>query len=208
MKLICIGDTHNKHRELILPEGDVLIHAGDCTDAGTLRETRDFLEWFSAQPHRHKILVAGNHDYFFEKSSSEEVAGILPENVHYLQQSGLELEGVHFWGSPYTPGSGRWAFQGERGSAMSRFWKVIPSTTDVLITHGPPYGIMDQISDNTHIGCKELLQKVKEVQPQVHISGHLHNAYGVVNIGGTRFVNCSSLDERLRSIHPPLSIKL
>lgn len=208
MKLICIGDTHNKHGELILPEGDVLIHAGDCTDAGTLRETLDFLEWFSAQPHRHKILVAGNHDYFFEKSSSEEVAAILPDNVHYLQQKRLELEGINFWGSPYTPGSGRWAFQGERGAAMSRFWKAVPSTTDVLITHGPAYGIMDQISDNTHIGCEELLQKIKEVQPQVHISGHLHNAYGIVSIGGTRHVNCSSLDERLRSIHPPISIEI
>ena len=208
MKLVCIGDTHNKHRELILPEGDVLIHAGDCTDAGTLRETRDFLEWFSAQPHKHKILIGGNHDYFFERSSSEEIAESTPDNIHYLQQEAVQLEGVTFWGSPYTPGSGRWAFQSERGAAMKKFWQEIPVNTQVIVTHGPAYGIMDQVSDNTHIGCKELLHRIKEVQPEVHISGHLHNSYGVVSIGKTRFVNCSSLDERLRSIHPPLSIDL
>lgn len=67
MKIICIGDTHNKHKELIVPIGDVIIHAGDFTESGTRRETLDFLRWFAELPHPHKILIAGNHDFFFGK---------------------------------------------------------------------------------------------------------------------------------------------
>lgn len=207
MKLVCIGDTHNKHRELLLPEGDVLIHTGDCTDAGTWRETRDFLSWYSEQPHPNKILIAGNHDYYFEGKSEKEIADFLPENIQYLYRSGTELEGIKFWGSPHTPGSGRWAFQYPRGSSQHH-WEEIPENTDVLLTHSPPYGIMDRLPDKTQIGCEALRKRVDQIRPKLHLFGHIHDSYGQERMQETRFYNCSNLDEKLRCIHPPLSIEL
>ncbi len=117
MKLVCIGDTHNKHREINIPNGDVLIHIGDFTEAGTKHETLDFLEWFSEQPHKHKIFIAGNHDFFMEKSGLPEPQN-LPSNIFYLEDVGIEIEGVKFWGSPVTPGDDTWAFHRERGKQI------------------------------------------------------------------------------------------
>ena len=97
MKLICISDTHNKHEQIPIPGGDILIHAGDITEGGTKREVVDFLKWFASQPHKHKIFIAGNHDFFFEKSSKEEIQEIIPENVHYLKESEITINGIKFW---------------------------------------------------------------------------------------------------------------
>lgn len=110
MKLIYISDTHNKHKEISIPGSDVLIHAGDITEGGTKREVLDFLNWFSSQPHQHKIFIAGNHDFYFEKSSEKEIHEIIPDNIHYLQNNGITINGINFWGSPVTSGDGTWAF--------------------------------------------------------------------------------------------------
>ena len=205
MKIITISDTHNKHLELDIPLGDVLIHAGDCTLAGTKQETTQFLKWFSKQPHTHKILVGGNHDFYLEKHASS-LNEIIPENVHYLHDSGISINNINFWGSPYTPGNGNWAFNKSRGNAISTHWKKIPQNTHYLITHSPPFGIMDELDNKRHIGCERLLKQIKQLQIPNHIFGHVHNDYGIVKTKQTLFANASSLDERYRPLNAPLRI--
>ncbi len=205
MRLICLADTHNLHHEIPVPEGDILIHAGDATDGGTRNESLEFLEWFSTQPHQYKIFVPGNHDFYFEKEESLE---IIPPNVEVLIDGGLEIEGIKFWGSPMTPGNANWAFNRERGADIRSHWDLIPKDTNILITHSPPYGILDEIGSGIKLGCEELSERIDIVQPDLHLFGHIHHSAGQTSKSGTRFFNLSLLDERLRVMHSPLKLIL
>ncbi len=205
MRLICLADTHNKHRDIAIPEGDVLIHAGDCTDGGTRNETENFLDWFSRQPHKHKILVPGNHDFYFEKTENLKK---VPENIHLLIDKGIEIEGRFFWGSPVTPGAGNWAYSRERGQDIKKHWNLIPKNTQILITHTPPYGILDEIRRGIKLGCEELPGILKIIQPTHHLFGHIHHSAGSVSLSGIQYCNLSILDERFRIIHPTKIIDL
>ncbi len=205
MKIICISDTHNKHREIIVPQGDVIIHSGDFTEAGTKSETENFLEWFSSLSHKHKILVAGNHDFYLEKHANS-IEEIIPSNIHYLINSGISIEKINFWGSPYTPGNGSWAFNEKSGGKMLQHWEKIPANTHFLITHCPPYGILDELDNKQHIGCQQLFQKVDRLKLPHHIFGHNHNDYGIVRTKHTIYLNASSLDNRYRLFNAPLVI--
>lgn len=208
MKLVCIGDTHNKHGEIITPEGDILIHVGDFTEAGTKLETSDFLDWFSEQPQPYKIFIAGNHDFYMEKLSSSSIKKMLPKNIFYLQDEGIEIEGVKFWGSPVTPGNGTWAFNRERGENIRKHWSLIPADTQILITHTPAYSIKDQLNNKRHIGCEELFKRIKQLQVPYHIFGHIHNTYGKTRISPTTYVNASSLDDSYRYLHSPIILEV
>jgi len=204
MKLICISDTHNKHEEIEIPDGDVLIHAGDITEGGTKREVVDFLNWFSSQPHKHKIFIAGNHDFYFEKASEKEVQEIIPGNIHYLENNGININGINFWGSPVTPGDGTWAFN--KKQEIDSHWEQIPEKTQVLITHTPPYKIKDVLNNGRHIGCASLLKAIQNGKIDFHIFGHVHDSYGITTISGTKFINTSCLDNKYRYLHEPLEI--
>ncbi|WP_373057818.1 metallophosphatase domain-containing protein [Zunongwangia sp. H14] len=206
MTLTCISDTHNKHHELILPNADVLVHAGDFTERGTKKETEDFLSWFASQPHKHKIVIAGNHDFYFEKELNPEK--LIPKNVHYLQNTGILIDNFFFWGSPVTPGDTKWAFSRARGQEIKKYWDLIPPETNILITHTPPYKILDVLDNGTHIGCEELKKKLKYLKVKLHIFGHLHDSYGSVQAAETLYVNASCLDQRYRSINPPITYSI
>ncbi len=195
MKLICISDTHEKHARLYLPEGDVLIHAGDMSSRGFKSEIDAFMGWFTVQPHPYKILIAGNHDFFFEKATEEEIQAKIPDNVIYLNDSGCEINGVHFWGSPIQPEFYNWAFNRKPGNDIKKHWDLIPNNTDVLITHGPPFGILDKTIRGKNVGCHDLLEAVNTIQPKVHVFGHIHEAFGVLETEHTTFVNASVLDQ-------------
>ena len=139
IRIVCISDTHGQHAKLGVPDGDVLIHAGDFMAFGdTPKEIIDFNQWLGGQPHRHKIVIAGNHDWMFERhpGAAKELLG----NAIYLENSGTELAGLKIWGSPVQPEFNNWAFNVARGAAIRRYWEMIPDSTDVLVTHGPPYG--------------------------------------------------------------------
>ncbi|WP_026837426.1 metallophosphatase domain-containing protein [Gillisia sp. JM1] len=205
MKIICISDTHNKHEELILPEGDCIIHAGDFTEAGTKKETTNFLEWFSSTPYKHKILIAGNHDFYLEKKFHK-LDQIIPDNIHYLQDSGVRIEKINFWGSPYIPDDSNWAFSKNRGKQISEHWEKIPVDTNILITHIPPFGILDELDNKMMIGCKNLKDRINSLKISHHIFGHVHNEYGKVKTFKTLFVNSSSVDESYRHINPPIMV--
>ena len=190
MKVIVISDTHGHHKKQDMPQGDLLIHCGDITLTGTKNETIDFLDWFLDQDYRYKILIAGNHDYFLEENP-----GFLSDayngKFYYLFDSGVEIEGIKFWGSPYTPEYKNMAFNLQRREKLQKHWQKIPKNVDVLITHGPPQCILDKTVDGENVGCEALLKRVHEIKPQFHLFGHVHEALGNFSNGDTRFINAS-----------------
>ena len=121
---------------------------------------------------------------------------MIPDNVIYLNDSGVTIEGIKIWGSPIQPWFYDWAFNRQRGSEICKHWDLIPNDTDVLMTHGPAYMRLDKTTSGHYVGCMDLLTAIRRVRPQFHISGHIHEAYGMVKEGVTTYINASVLDER------------
>jgi Icc-related predicted phosphoesterase len=192
---------------IAVPDGDVLIHAGDATFEGEAQEVRAFSAWFGALPHEHKIFVAGNHDFGFQFQRSAAV-GLLPAGCHYLEDSGVEINGVRFWGSPWQPWFLSWAFNLPRGEALKKHWDLIPAGTDVLVTHSPPYGIHDWVESGEHVGCEEMLKAVRRVRPAFHVFGHIHGGYGIKTKNGTTFINASICDEGYQPVNAPIVFEI
>ena len=191
MKLVAIGDLHTEYDYITedVPDGDVLICTGDACGYGEEYELGLFIKWFDKFPHKHKIYVAGNHDWPLERLpyTKDYFKDI---GVHYLEDSGITLKGVSFYGYPWTPEYNNWAFNLPRdGRQLTQRAKAIPNDTDVLITHGPPHGICDKEYNKGHLGCKALLKQVLKVKPKVHVFGHIHNGYGRDENEDTRFYN-------------------
>lgn len=208
MKFVVIADTHGQHAKLLLPAGDVLIHAGDVTRRGKEAEVVDFLQWFAAQPFEHKIFIAGNHDFYFEGTPADDIERLIPAGVTYLNDSGTVINGIHIWGSPVTPWFLNWAFNRHRGRDIRRHWDLIPADTNILITHGPVHGILDKTVNGQHVGCEDLLHTVQLIKPVYYIGGHIHEAYGVLSKGGTTFINASVLDEEYKLVNSPVAFDL
>ena len=204
MQLILISDTHGQHQKLNLPSTDMLIHAGDISSRGSKAEIIDFLNWFEKQDAPHKIFIAGNHDFFFEHTSAEEINNTIPKNITYLNDSGVTIDGINIWGSPVQPWFHNWAFNRQRGEDINKHWKLIPEGTDILITHGPAYGILDRTINNELVGCEDLLERIKFIQPKLCVFGHIHEAYGIQQAHGTDFVNASVLDIQYRQVNDPV----
>lgn len=184
MTILHISDTHNKHRELReLPSADIIIHSGDMALAGSEDEIMDFIEWFIALPYQYKIFIAGNHDNFLFQAKIDG----LPKNCFYLCNSEVIIEGVKFYGIPLF-------MEDVILGNCDKQIQEIPNDTDVLITHQPPYSILD-FSVNINYGDPYLLKKVLQIQPKLHLFGHIHNAYGMKKNDDTLFVNATILDE-------------
>lgn len=208
MKIVFISDTHDRHEEVQLPKGDVLIHAGDLTSRGGVFEIADFISWVNKLSFKHIIFIAGNHDFYLEKHSINDFKDVLPGNAIYLNDSGCEIEGIKFWGSPIQPEFLNWAFNRERGNEIKKHWDLIPNDIDVLITHGPPFDILDQTVRGDKTGCVDLLNKVLEIKPKVHVFGHIHEAYGKKELNGTTFINASLLNERYHYVNDPVVLEI
>ncbi len=177
MRIVAVADTHTFEGDLgAVPEGDVFVHAGDMLRGGTLEELRGVASWIRGLPHRHKVIVAGNHDWCFSRQRSEALA--LLGDAHYLEDSGHRIEGVDFWGSPWQPAYNDWAYNLPRGDALARKWALIPDTTDVLITHSPPAGVGDRGPVHGRHGCHDLRQRVDAIEPALHMFGHIHQDGG------------------------------
>lgn len=200
MKIIAWSDTHFYHQQVPLPDGDVLIHAGDFCKSGSLHEVAEFNDYLGLLPHRHKIVVAGNHDWAFE--NDPEAAQYLLTNAIYLQDQSIEIEGYRFYGSPWQPEFFSWAFNLQRGAEIRQKWDLIPSGLDVLITHGPPQGYCDEIFKGKRVGCEELLKAVQRVQPRYHVFGHIHEGYGQARCGKTLCINASICNHRYQALNP------
>lgn len=193
MRILHLSDTHRKHRSLQnLPVADVIIHSGDASFSGSEIEVLDFLNWFCDLDYPHKIFVAGNHD---DCLYGEQIEG-LPDNFHYLCHSGVEIESVHFWGVPL------FVQDALKDGRTEKLIKLIPDNTDVLISHSPPYGILD-FDDNIHYGCEKLLERTTQINPRFHLFGHIHANNGIKKINQTTFVNSAIMNEEYKFINKP-----
>lgn len=206
MRVVCISDTHLRYVDV--PPGDLLIHAGDATIEGTPQEIERFFEWFGKLPHKNKVLIAGNHDWLFEKDPAL-ARSLVPPGVTYLQDELVEIAGLKIYGSPWQPEFFEWAFNLVRGWPLQKKWELIPTGIDILVTHGPPMGILDWSTfGNEHAGCGDLRKELLRIKPKLHVFGHIHGSYGQMEWNGTKFVNASTCDEAYRATHLPIVIDL
>jgi Icc-related predicted phosphoesterase len=202
-----ISDTHGHHDMMTndLPGGSILIHAGDVSSRGHYKEVCKFLEWFESLPYMHKIFIAGNHDFIFERDN----ALVIPDNVHYLKDSYVIIEGLKIYGSPWQPWFHNWAFNLPRGEKLAKKWAQIPDDTDILITHGPPNGILDfAIYSNENVGCEDLNIRIQEVRPKISVFGHIHEGFGQIEKDGIKYINASMLDLQYDYTNYPTVINL
>lgn len=197
MRILHLSDTHGCHRRLAdLPEADIVVHSGDFTMTGSEQEALDFLNWFCDLPYKHKIFICGNHDDCLYGAN---ISG-LDSNVHYLCNSGVEIDGVKFYGVPM--------FMGDCVSdRQTKNIANIPNDADVLITHSPAYGILD-FDDNINYGDKQLLTKVMEIRPRLHLFGHIHFQHGMITRHGTTFSNGAIMNVDYSEINQPNVIEL
>lgn len=210
MKLVLISDTHTMHDKLSLPEGNVLVHAGDMALEGSTKEVQSALDWLNKQAFKHIVAIAGNHDWAFARRHRNELDF---GRVIYLENNSVEIDGLKFWGSPVTPWFCDWAFNVHRGYQIRQYWKSIPDDVDVLITHGPPHGILDQSEpyhNSDHLGCEELAARllVLEDRPRVHVFGHIHGGRGMVHTGNQRHYNASVVNELYDVVYDPWEVEI
>jgi Icc-related predicted phosphoesterase len=233
-KLVLISDTHGLHRNMApLPDGDILIHAGDISNVGERDQVEDFIDWFSGQPHKHKIFIAGNHDRSFDPKFNREInpywdietaarlnstkpfwlqdllKTLEGTNTHYLENNGVQIGDLNFWGSPITPWfyGEHWAFNQYRGEEINQTWQLIPSNTDVLITHGPPAFKLDWCAQGS-VGCEDLQLQIDLIKPKCHVFGHIHESYGIIEALDTIYVNASICNENYRPSNKPIELEL
>jgi Icc-related predicted phosphoesterase len=241
MRITHISDTHNKHKQLDgkLPGGNLLIHSGDISSLGRKHEVEQFIKWFGKQDYTHKVFIAGNHDMTFDREillrnklahfegrteyDTEcaegkpdwlvEMLSNLPDNVYYLENSSIKLEGINIWGSPVSPSFGYgWGFNKDRGHDINEVWSTIPMDTDIVITHSPIYGYNDRAQNtNQNVGCADLYYRLHEVKPHLHFAGHIHEGHGYKTIpykdewGDIYTFNGCTCNLRYEAINQPIT---
>lgn len=218
-KITFFSDTHSMHGMMDLGryepflDSDIVGFAGDLMTSGYNKsEILNFVTWYKNMPVKHKVMIAGNHDRLFEKMSKTEVDEIFKDTgIHYLNDSGVEIEGIKFWGSPIQPWFHNWAFNRMPGDDIEKHWVLIPDDTDVLLTHGPAYGILDKVVNpyqkNKHVGCPQLLKHIQDrIKPKFHVCGHIHEGYGIETVGKTTYINASVLNEDYKLVNDPIYI--
>lgn len=227
MKVIAISDTHGLHSQMRheLPEGDLLIHAGDLTNVGRKVEVEEVFNWFKDISSRYTygvVFVAGNHDRGFDPKFNmesqtdkpiwlQELLNTLPNNIHYLENNSVNINRINIWGSPITPWfhGDRWAFNKHRGPEIKEIWDTIPTNTDITVTHGPVYGKLDFTEyDKMYVGCFELQKRLYEVKPKYHIGGHIHEGYGMTYEEDTTYINASICNLRYEPINEPIEFNI
>ena len=227
-RIVCIADTHLQH-EFELPDGDILVHAGDLTFSGDVPEIAKAAAWLGQlrSRYRHMVVIAGNHDWLFQRDPATARLLLEEKNIIYLHDQAAELCGLKFWGTPYTPEFCGWAFNVRRGAALAEVWARIPDDTQVLVTHGPPLGYWDDVrrhdvqshygeygveNDHVrteHVGCADLRARVQRLRHlRLHIFGHVHRPGLEYDSLGTRFCNASVINHDYQYRYPPQVIDL
>ncbi|KAK9496616.1 hypothetical protein O3M35_013099 [Rhynocoris fuscipes] len=233
LRIVCMSDTHSltPHIKFHIPNGDVFIHAGDFTRCGAEDEVVDFNNWIGKLPHKHKIVIAGNHELSFDRTFthplSPNIVKTIPTlglprnniaeavtasnikerltNCVYLQDEAINISGLKIYGTPWQPEFHRWAFNLPRGEECLKKWNLIPDDTDILVTHTPPIGHGDLCCTGVRAGCVELLATVqRRVKPKYHVFGHIHEGYGVSTDGNVIYVNASTCNINYLPINPPI----
>ena len=214
MKILTISDTHTKHNQIPLEwlePADMIIHAGDISSMGSLREIENFCNWFDRlDQYDHKIFIAGNHDWGFQERPTEAMEIVSSyKTIKYLKDSSVVCDGVKIYGSPWQPEFYNWAFNLKRGAKLQEKWDLIPLDTDILVTHGPAYGYGDFVPNGENVGCSNLLDTIiTKVNPKVHITGHIHCGYGESFAHGTHFINAATLNESYMVTNKPIIFEI
>jgi Icc-related predicted phosphoesterase len=225
IRFVCISDTHQKHADIDVPDGDVLIHAGDFSTKGDLKVVQSLAGFLKKLPHKHKLIIAGNHDVTFHDEyyaknwkryhkaeyDVKEIQACLKDlqEITYLEDSEVIIEGVKIYGSPWLPSYHDWAFNLERGGeVLKQKWEQIPNGTDVLITHGPPAKHGGFVDPKTDTGCEDLLAAVQKIKPLVHVFGHIHQDYGVTKDEHTTYINACNLTTSYKVQNEPIVFDL
>ena len=220
MKVICMSDSHLRHSERFcngipnrikfpaIPDGDILIHSGDFCVMGDVEETKIAMEWFGSLPHKHKVMIAGNHDRLFERNPVL-ARSMVPKDVIYLEDSLATIEGIRIYGSPWTPKFMDWSFTKERGS-MWEIWSKMPDNIDILVTHGPPSGNLGGFLKNEQIdvGDEELLERILQVKPRFHVCGHVHEGTGYHERYGIHFFNAAICNYAYWPVNQPMMFNI
>ena len=208
MKIVCFADTHRCFDGLQISDAVIVICAGDFCNTGSFEDVIVFNKWFSKLSAKYKIVVAGNHDVCFEKNL-QVAKSLFDKDIIYLQDDLIEIGGVKLYGSPWQVPFMNWAFNLPEDNLAETF-AHIPDDVDILITHSPPYGILDSIPEKKGLGSKALLEKVLQIKPKYHIFGHIHHGYGeyLDKENGIAFLNVSLLDEGYNSVNEPKIIEI
>jgi Icc-related predicted phosphoesterase len=215
-RLTFISDTHTKHDKLngFLPGGDLLLCAGDISSRGYITELENFFKWFDGiDNYDTKVFIAGNHDFGFQ-DENEKIKGLLTgyKTIDYLQDERMDLfdeedQQLVIYGSPWQPEFHNWAFNLPRGEKIKEKWDLIPNDVDILITHGPPFSKLDYVPyNNINVGCEELLLKVQQIKPKIHLFGHIHEGSGYVFDGNTHYINAAVLNGRYEFRNKPITV--
>jgi Icc-related predicted phosphoesterase len=222
-KLTFISDTHNKHKQVYykgfgdLPGGDILIHAGDISSMGYEHEITEFCKWFdSIDNYDTKIFIAGNHDWGFQ-NNVEKISQIVNsyKTIDYLQDENMGVQVgenpmINIYGSPWQPEFYNWAFNlPKNGDELKSKWDNIPDDTDILVTHGPSYGFLDDVTGRRgqHLGCELLTERIKQIKPKIHVCGHIHSGWGYYFDGDTHYFNASVLNEQYIYTQKPFDVE-
>jgi Icc-related predicted phosphoesterase len=213
MKIVSLSDVHTKWQNIKVPPCDLLISAGDYSFKGQEYVVRGFHAWLREQPAKHIISVQGNHEVWVEQNFLEAKAAAQEEcpGVHFMEEGLVEIDGFKIWCSSVTPSHGRgWSWNRERGEAIKAHWDRIPKGTNILITHGPAFGVLDEVHEqfamgiaHMHVGCEELAKAIKRVKPDLHFHGHIHSGYGQHHADGLSSYNSSICDEMYLPINLP-----
>lgn len=210
MRIVATSDTHSKHKQVPVPDGDIFIHAGDLTPRGNHNEFISVGNWFLALKERfkHRIFIAGNHDFSLMWNARMILESYFDPDVIYLEDKGVEIDGVKIYGSPWMPWFHQWAFM-KHEDELKPHWDAIPDDTQVLITHCPPHGILDMETEPRRCGSLTLRERVKELSHlRHHIFGHIHEGYGEDVIEGVHYHNVAALNGEYRYQNPPQVIDL
>lgn len=200
--IVAISDTHTLHNQIDVPPGDILIFAGDMSNTGDLDDVAQFNQFLGRLLHPHKIVIAGNHDFCFERQP--QAAQALLTNCVYLQDEAVEIDGLKIYGCPWQPWFFDFAFNLQRGPEIRAKWALIPPDTDILVTHGPPAGHGSKTSQQIDAGCVDLLEVIEQIKPKYHIFGHIHEGYGITTNTHTTFINASICNVGLQTVNKPI----
>lgn len=211
MRCVAFGDTHGEHLGMIKwPKADLVICVGDFSTFGNEEDTIKFIEQYKNLKYPKKILICGNHDWLFERNFSGAMELLKETGITYLQDSEIVIEGIKFYGTPWSKEFNQWAFMKPERDLVP-IYAQIPTDVQVLITHQPPYGILDFVDTRSGMqGSKALLNEYanKRLKPTYHVFGHIHESYGRSRIGSTHFINCSLMNGQYDRVNEPILIEI
>jgi Icc-related predicted phosphoesterase len=205
MKIVAISDVHGKWNKLSIPDCDILISAGDFSFKGEPHMVRDFHKWLSKQDAGHIISVMGNHELWVESNFNlaKQMVHEIDPTIHFLEEGLVEIEGIKIYGSAIQPTFFNWAYNRNRGQEIAAHWARIPDDTNILITHGPMYGILDMCPDGSQVGCQDLFARHLQLENlKLHICGHIHYSAGEKYFNGVKYINAAICDEQYMPTNP------